>query len=70
MPTRSISTLCIRISNTNQKEGFIPLLNLKKGIYAGNAIVQNHGGKAYIKVGKHNFYTYRNRNSYSYARRF
>ena len=38
------------ILNTNQKEGFIPLLNLKKGIYAGNAIVKNHGGKAFIKV--------------------
>ena len=49
-PARSISTLGIRISNTDQKEGFIPIFNLKKGIYAGNAIAKNHGGKAYIKV--------------------
>ena len=50
LPARSISTLSIRITNANQEEGFIPLLSLKKGIYTGNAVLKNHGGKAYIKV--------------------
>ena len=40
----------MRITNTNQKGGFIPLISSIKGIYAGNAVVKNHGGKAYIKV--------------------
>ena len=34
----------------NIEEGFIPFLSLKKGLYAGNAIVKNHNGKAYMKV--------------------
>ena len=50
LPARSISTLCIWITNANHEEGYIPLLSLKKGIYAGNAVVTNHGGKAYINV--------------------
>ena len=33
LPARSISTLCIWITNVDQKEGFIPLLSLKNGIY-------------------------------------
>ena len=33
-----------------KKKGFTPLLSLEKGIYAGNGIVKNHSGKAYIKV--------------------
>ena len=49
MPARSISTLCIRITNVNQKERFILLLSLRKGRYVGNANVKNSGGKACIK---------------------
>ena len=50
VPARTISNFYVRIKNSEQKQGFIPQLNLCNGIYLGNAIVSNNNSKAYLKI--------------------
>ena len=50
VPARTISDFYVRIKNSEQKQRFIPQLNLCNGIYLGNAIVYNNNSKAYLKI--------------------
>ena len=50
VPARTISDFYVRIKNSEQKQGFIPQLNLCNGVYSGNAIVSNNNNKAYMKI--------------------
>ena len=50
LPARSKTVCFVNISNSNIKEGYLPRLNLGAGIHAGNALVRNQDGKAYLYV--------------------
>ena len=47
-------TFYISFENTEKSEGYVPRLHIGKGIYAGDAIVKNCNGKAYIKFSNTN----------------
>ena len=49
IPTRTIATFYIPFENTEKSEGYVPRLHFREGIDAGDAIVKNCNGKAYIK---------------------
>ena len=42
------------MENTKKSEGYIPRLHIGEGIYAGDAIVKNCKGKAYMKFANTN----------------
>ena len=48
IPARAVTTFHIPIENAGKSEGYIPRLHIGEGIYAGDAIVINCKGKAYI----------------------
>ena len=49
IPARTVTTFYIPIENTEKSEGYVPRLHFGGGIYAGDVIVKNCNGKAYIK---------------------
>ena len=49
-----MTTFYIPIENTEKREGHLPRLHIGEGIYAGDAIVKNCNGKAYIKFANTN----------------
>ena len=53
IPARTV-TFYIPIENTEKSKGYIPRLHIGEGIYAGDAIVKNCEGKAYIKFANTN----------------
>ena len=54
IPAKTVTTFYIPIENTGKSEGYIPRLHIGEGIYAGDAIVKNFKGKAYIKFANTN----------------
>ena len=48
--TRSKTTFFVHVSNPDVEEGYLPLLDLGTGIHAGNALVRNRDGKAYLQI--------------------
>lgn len=50
IPARSESTFMVKIKNSEIKEGYIPRLKIYKGVYAGECLVRNHNGRAYMRV--------------------
>lgn len=50
LPPRSNTGIKLCIKNTEQKEGFIPRINLEPGIYVGNALLKNNKGHAYARI--------------------
>ena len=50
LPARSKTVSFINILNSNIKEGYLPRLDLGTGIHAGNALVRNQDGKAYLQI--------------------
>ena len=50
LPARSKTVSFVNVSNSNIKEGYLPRLNLGAGIHAGNALVRNQDGKAYLQI--------------------
>jgi len=51
IPAKTTKVFYIKIKSTEIKMGLVPRLHLGVGMeYAGNALVKNHGGKAYIKI--------------------
>jgi len=50
IPARTAKVFYIKIKNPGVKTGLIPRLHLGNSLYAGNALVKNHGGSAYIKI--------------------
>ena len=54
IPARTVTTFHIPIENTEKSEGYIPRLLMGEVIYAGDAIVKNCNGKAYIKFANTN----------------
>lgn len=50
IPARSQATFYLRVDNPEVEIGYVPRLKIDEGIYAGNAIVSNRNGRAYIRV--------------------
>jgi len=50
IPARSQSTFYVRIKNPQIKIGYVPRLSVCEGVYLGDAVVMNRGGKAYMRV--------------------
>lgn len=50
IPARTNSSFYVKIANIEMKEGYIPRLNAGAGIFLGEALVTNNGGKAYLRV--------------------
>lgn len=50
IPARSHVTFYVKIRNPEIKVGYIPRLSVCEDIHAGNAVVKNRHGKAYIRV--------------------
>jgi hypothetical protein len=50
IPARLAKVFYLKIKNPEIKTGLVPRLDLGEGLYVGNAIVTNRGGKAYIKI--------------------
>jgi len=50
IPARTAKVFYIKIKNPEVKTGLVPRLHLGDGLYAGNALVKNRDGKAYIKI--------------------
>ena len=50
VPARIISDFYVRIRSSEQKQGFIPQLDLCNGVYLGNSIVSCNNNKAYMKI--------------------
>lgn len=48
IPARSRAVTHIRVVNSEISEGYVPRLDVHKGVYLGNAIVNNRDGKAYL----------------------
>jgi len=45
-PIKAAKAFCFKIKNPVVKTGLVPRLHLGDGLYAGNALVKHHGGKA------------------------
>jgi len=50
IPARTAKVFYVKIKNPEIKAGLIPRLHLGDGLYASNALVKNHGGRAYIEI--------------------
>ena len=50
IPPRTVKTLPVNIRKTKLLQGYIPKILLGEGIYAGEAIVTNHDGQAFVKI--------------------
>jgi len=50
VPARTAKVFYVKIKNPEIKAGLVPHLHLSDGLYAGNALVKNHEGRAYIKI--------------------
>jgi hypothetical protein len=48
LPARSRSAFYIKVANAHVHAGYVPRLEACEGIYLGNAVVTNHGGRAYM----------------------
>jgi len=47
---RTAKIFYVKIKNPKVKMGLIPQLHLGDGLYAGNTLAKNRGGRAYIKI--------------------
>jgi len=47
---RTAKVFYVKIKNPEIKAGLVPRLHLDDGLYAGNVLVKNHGGRAYIEI--------------------
>jgi len=54
IPARSAKVFYIKVKNPEVKTGLVPRLDLGEGLYAGDAIVANRNGRAYIKLANTN----------------
>ena len=54
IPAKTVTKFYIPIKNTEKSEGYEPRLHIGEGINAGDAIVENCNGKAYIKFANTN----------------
>jgi len=50
IPGRSCTTLCLRVTNSEISEGYIPRLSVGTGIYFGDTVVTNRNGKVYTRI--------------------
>jgi len=50
IPAKTAKIFYVKIKNPEIKAGLVPRLHLGDGLYAGNALVKNHEGRAYIKI--------------------
>jgi len=50
IPARSSKVFYVKVKNQEVKTGLVPRLDLGEGLYAGDAIVTNRNGRAYIKI--------------------
>jgi len=50
IPAKTAKIFYIKIKNPKVKMGLVSCLHLGDGLYAGNALVKNHGGRTYIKI--------------------
>ena len=50
IPPRSISQMHIKVANSEIKEGYVPRLNVTKGVYLGDALVTVRDEKAYLQI--------------------
>ena len=50
IPVIAVTTFYIPIENTEKSEGYVHRLHIGEGIHAGDAIVKNCNGKAYINL--------------------
>lgn len=50
VPSRSSTTLCLRVTNSDISEGYIPRLSVGQGVYFGDAVVTNRDGKIYTRI--------------------
>lgn len=47
---RSVTPFYVRIGNPEARVGHVPTLQICEGVYAGNAVVTNDKGRAYLRV--------------------
>ncbi|EZA47097.1 hypothetical protein X777_16737, partial [Ooceraea biroi] len=50
IPARSRTTLALRISNPEAKEGYVPRIHVHENVFLGEAFVTNREGKVYIGI--------------------
>lgn len=50
IPPRAISQMYVKVANPEIEEGYIPRLNVTKGVYLGDALVTVRDAKAYLQV--------------------
>lgn len=50
IPARSRTTFFVKVKNPSVQVGYIPRLRACKGIYLGNAAVENRDGRAYLQA--------------------
>ena len=50
LPARSKTISFVNVSNSDIKEGYLSRLDLGTGIHAGNVLVSNQNGKAYLQI--------------------
>ncbi|KAI4472596.1 hypothetical protein M0802_016664, partial [Mischocyttarus mexicanus] len=50
VPPRTTEVIYCHVINNEVKNGYIPRLRLPKGVYGGEALVENKSGKAYFKL--------------------
>jgi len=50
IPARSQATVYVNVQNKEIQQGYLPRLRASDGIFLGDALVKNQGGKAYIQV--------------------
>jgi len=48
IPPRTISQMYIKVANPELKEGYVPRLNVIKGVYLGDALGTIRDAKAYL----------------------
>lgn len=50
IPARSRSVCPLRVSNRDAREGYIPRIEIGKGLYLGEALITNRNGTAYVGI--------------------
>lgn len=50
VPARSRATFHVKVKNTDITEGYVPRLKFCAGIYAGEGVVKNRNGRAYVQA--------------------
>jgi len=50
IPARAQLIFYLRIKNPHVKIGYVPRLRVCEGVYLGDAVMTNRGGKAYIRI--------------------